>query len=1294
MAKKVKKHFFKILPLSVAILMIFAFSIGLWQGLSVNDAQALAPGGSMSATTLLMKGNETKAINAITITDSGGEITAANDIRILIPATFVNTTWDSSDTTATIVNPANGVVSTTVSYGTTNYANDTLILDVTTNFNAGEAVTVSDLSFISANPGTNNSAVLLWAVDGASPTWSATSSATLTVDTVPPTVTDAKISISGNTGLGGPAAFRIGDTIKVTWDNSAGGDNNTDLASATANLSGWGGSATAVMTDTTACTGTNGDNIYEACYTITGSEGIDATGVYTAVTATDNAGNATTTGDTTYTPAGSTVDTIVPTITVPSTITLTDTTGEGIASVGENISYVAGTEGTGDGVSQWMVNLSAYSLGYQNPGLIAIVADNDDGAFSANENVMDDAGNASTNGAVTISGFTNIDNEIPVVTVAGTIGLTVDIFADGIASIGDQITYVAGTETTGDTVTWQADLSTYGLLPDQLPGAVTIVANNDDGAFSANENVKDDAGNTQAGAPTAITITGAFNIDNEAPNITVPGTITLSNDVGGDNIASIGDQITYAAGTDSTGDTAFWQTNLSAYGLSAAQAPGSVAIVANDDNNVAFSANESVRDDAFNFSGLATAVTISGFTNIDNVAPAAPSIPDLDATSDLGISPTDNITSDSTPQFNVTAEAGASVVVTSDVDGTIGTLPTATGGSDAIATTITTTAGQTGTAHNISATAIDTANNSGPASGTLAVTIDVTAPTLDTSSATNNSYYNLVFDGTIGEVWLTFTEAVNITYNDGDWDAVPGGLASFDVTGYTAGTGTTDIQLAATGSGTGVGATGTEPTLELLAGGNLDDDAGNLVLPFGPQSLYDYADPQVVSISPANGATSVSATGPVIINFTEPMDTVTGLTISDDDTNSYTLPATWTSGDTVATVSHVAWTTGVTITATVDAQEPNGGGLRDNTGANPYVWSFTTSAGGRSGGGGGGDINPPAAPTDIDLTADSTGTVTITWTDPADSDLSGIVIQRDHNPIVGTIVDAIYATVNKGEGTYSETGLSLGETYLYRVRAKDTSGNLSTNMEIYSITIPTQAGEIADEEVITAPTEPTAPAETLPTELILHDPEPAGPLPSGVAVGQLVKRPDMDAVYFIDQDNRRHAFPNEATFFSWYTDFSDVQTISAETLAAIPLGSNVTMRAGTQLLKITSDPKVYAVEPYGVIRWVQTEDIAKALYGADWASKVVDVDVSFFINYQVGSAIGDLTHPTGSLMSYLGETAIYYIDNAVRQLVSSEVFVNNLFQNRFVNRDIDQDITYSAGPDLQILPIEDLMMLK
>ncbi len=111
------------------------------------------------------------------------------------------------------------------------------------------------------------------------------------------------------------------------------------------------------------------------------------------------------------------------------------------------------------------------------------------------------------------------------------------------------------------------------------------------------------------------------------------------------------------------------------------------------------------------------------------------------------------------------------------------------------------------------------------------------------------------------------------------------------------------------------------------------------------------------------------------------------------------------------------------------------------------------------------------------------------------------------------------------------------------------------------------------------------------------------------------------AVYYQTMSGKRLVFPNEKTFRSWYGDFGSVVRISDTDLAALPLGGNVTYRPGERLVKIATDPKVYAVAAHATLRWVQTENVAQLLYGQQWASQVDDIPDTFFINYTVGAPI-------------------------------------------------------------------------
>lgn len=121
--------------------------------------------------------------------------------------------------------------------------------------------------------------------------------------------------------------------------------------------------------------------------------------------------------------------------------------------------------------------------------------------------------------------------------------------------------------------------------------------------------------------------------------------------------------------------------------------------------------------------------------------------------------------------------------------------------------------------------------------------------------------------------------------------------------------------------------------------------------------------------------------------------------------------------------------------------------------------------------------------------------------------------------------------------------------------------------------------------------------------------------------GDLVRSHSLPAVYYINADGKRIAFPDEATFFSWYPDFSAVQFVSDEELARHALGGTATMRPGTRVVKTAISPKVYAVAHGGILRWIASEEIAKVIFGADWSRKVAVIDESLLTDYGYGADI-------------------------------------------------------------------------
>lgn len=143
----------------------------------------------------------------------------------------------------------------------------------------------------------------------------------------------------------------------------------------------------------------------------------------------------------------------------------------------------------------------------------------------------------------------------------------------------------------------------------------------------------------------------------------------------------------------------------------------------------------------------------------------------------------------------------------------------------------------------------------------------------------------------------------------------------------------------------------------------------------------------------------------------------------------------------------------------------------------------------------------------------------------------------------------------------------------------------------------------------------------------------------GLAPGSLIKIPsDNDnntyadsAVYYYANNGRRYVFPNEKVYFTWYPSFDNVRVLSIEEMSKVPIGGNITYHPGVKPVKFQTDDKVYAVYRNGELRWLKTEEIARMIYGSDWASKVDDISEAFYVNYKFGN-------PIESAIDYMADT--------------------------------------------------------
>jgi hypothetical protein len=164
---------------------------------------------------------------------------------------------------------------------------------------------------------------------------------------------------------------------------------------------------------------------------------------------------------------------------------------------------------------------------------------------------------------------------------------------------------------------------------------------------------------------------------------------------------------------------------------------------------------------------------------------------------------------------------------------------------------------------------------------------------------------------------------------------------------------------------------------------------------------------------------------------------------------------------------------------------------------------------------------------------------------------------------------------------------------------------------------------------------------------------------SVIVPGDRIKSAASSAVYWY-LGGKRNVFSDPTSYGSWFSDFSGVVTVPADQLSDIALGHVVPVRAGTYLVKIQSDPKTYAVEPFGVLRWIPTEAQAIALYGGLWSKRVRDIDVSQFVNYSTGEALASHELPSGFVYKSGGNDLNIVLNGVAHPLSDYDRRVNGL----------------------------------
>jgi hypothetical protein len=469
-------------------------------------------------------------------------------------------------------------------------------------------------------------------------------------------------------------------------------------------------------------------------------------------------------------------------------------------------------------------------------------------------------------------------------------------------------------------------------------------------------------------------------------------------------------------------------------------------------------------------------------------------------------------------------------------------------------------------------------------------------------------------DGQIDQIIVNFTEGLDAgTIASGDFS-----ISDSYVIGSVAVTASAQVTITLTESGSSD--TSVVPTVTIV--GSIDDSGGASTTS-GSKVSTDAASPVVVSISPTDGAIDQLVGVSVAITFSEAMNTGSlAYTLSEIPTD---LATAWTVGNTVLTYTTTeGYAAGSTVTLSLDTL--SGADARSlNTapslvgGNNSFSFTLLAASGGSV-----------------------TATVTILSPNGGEFLIGGTIYEIDWTWSGGTnnARTQLYYSVDSGgyeliedyyNGSASEYTWEVPDVVSEDVLLKIVRSGVGYATEDYSnATFSIQSEDVDDGDVATSTEESL-------TEEIVEELSGEFSLPSesqspfsgeiesvdqDISAGDLIVGDSYSTVYYINVDGERQPFFNDATFFTHFDSFENVRGVSDATLGVLSLGTPMLPRSQSVLVKLQSDPRVYAIEESGsgetALRWVPSEEVAHSLYGDGWAEYVLDLPVFLFPRFVQG----------------------------------------------------------------------------
>jgi len=498
---------------------------------------------------------------------------------------------------------------------------------------------------------------------------------------------------------------------------------------------------------------------------------------------------------------------------------------------------------------------------------------------------------------------------------------------------------------------------------------------------------------------------------------------------------------------------------------------------------------------------------------------------------------------------------------------------------------------------------------------TVSTAWDVAVPTI-----ANTYSCDVDGDGDVERFQINFSEAIldagNAAANfEGDNDATNDGVGEETAStmntataGCDGNTDDTDVNDEKIRIDLTTGIAGTNAAFVNIPAVSGRDQAGNrFAAVSGGGTENDKAKPRLIGSTPASGATGVAKTATITLSFSESIASISAsLSPSSTLTNSTSMPAS----SVVFTGAKVSGTNTFTIATAPDSTGNLYGGAGTG-GTSPFSFTVASSTNTNSGG------------------STVTHSVIINSPNGGQTYHAGDIATVSWTGSSAGLISLYYSTSNGGTDTLIATNLSESGTYSWTVPNVSTTDAFIKAVGYDNTTL--LALDSSDSAFTIIGNTALPPAGQTPLTGASH---PAGMgispitgLPEAtdmVTVGDLIRGDQYPTVYYVDANFLRHPFQDAQTYLTYNSTWNIVRTVTGATLSTLTIGKPMLPKAGVVLVKIVSDPRVYALQTDSItgatlLRWIPSESVAITLYGSAWADYVIDLAPTLYTQFGHGA---------------------------------------------------------------------------